>query len=192
MWKNMNKPDFGVLDGLKVVHSATNMAGPMGATMLADHGADLIWLENPRIPDTSRSGIPLTVEIERRNCRTLALDIPSPQGREIFKKILEDADIYIEGWKPGTLAKWGAERRCAVELESQARHRSCFRLRSERRSRVLHQRRLRRHRSGSFGLYEPEPRRGRALLLRCAGGNVYRFLVPRGILPRLQDRRGRA
>lgn len=107
MWKNMNKPDFGVLDGLKVVHSATNMAGPMGATMLADHGADLIWLENPRIPDTSRSGIPLTVEIERRNCRTLALDIPSPQGREIFKKILEDADIYIEGWKPGTLAKWG-------------------------------------------------------------------------------------
>ncbi len=46
MWKNMNKPDFGVLDGLKVVHSA-GMAGPMGATMLADHGADLIWLENP-------------------------------------------------------------------------------------------------------------------------------------------------
>lgn len=107
MWKNMNKPDFGVLDGLKVVHSATNMAGPMGATMLADHGADLIWLENPRIPDTSRSGIPLTVEVERRNCRTLALDIPSPQGKEIFRKILEDADIYIEGWKPGTLAKWG-------------------------------------------------------------------------------------
>ena len=107
MWKNPNKPDFGVLDGLKVVHSATNMAGPMGATMLADHGADLIWLENPRIPDTSRSGIPLTVEIERRNSRTLAVDIPSPEGKEIFRKILEDADIYIEGWKPGTLAKWG-------------------------------------------------------------------------------------
>lgn len=107
MWKNPNKPDFGVLDGLKVVHSATNMAGPMGATMLADHGADLIWLENPRIPDTSRSGIPLTVEIERRNSRTLAVDIPSPEGKEIFRRILEDADIYIEGWKPGTLAKWG-------------------------------------------------------------------------------------
>lgn len=107
MWKNPNKPDFGVLDGLKVVHSATNMAGPMGATMLADHGADLIWIENPRIPDTSRSGIPLTLEMERRNSRNLALDIPSEEGKKVFRKVLEGADIYIEGWKPGTLAKWG-------------------------------------------------------------------------------------
>ena len=107
MWKNPNKPSFGTLDGLRVVHSATNMAGPMGATMLADHGADLIWLENPNIPDTSRHGVPLTLEAERRNSRNLALDIPSEKGKEVFKKILEGADIYIEGWKPGTLAKWG-------------------------------------------------------------------------------------
>lgn len=107
MWKNPNKPEFGSLDGLKVVHSAASMAGPMGATMLADHGADVLWLENPKVPDPSRSGIPLTVELERRNSRTMALDIPSEEGKQIFKKILEDADIYIEGWKPGTLAKWG-------------------------------------------------------------------------------------
>jgi L-carnitine CoA-transferase len=107
MWKNPNKPSFGTLDGLKVVHSTTNMAGPMGATLLADHGADVVWLENPRIPDSSRMGVPLCLENERRNSRTLALDIPSEEGRKILRKLLEDADVFIEGSKPGTYEKWG-------------------------------------------------------------------------------------
>lgn len=107
MWKNPNKPDFGLLDGVKVVHSSTNMAGPMGVTLLADHGADVVWIENPRFPDTSRVGKPNVVNQERRNSRNLCVSISTPEGKEVLKRLLTEADIFIEGSKPGQYKKWG-------------------------------------------------------------------------------------
>ena len=98
-------PVFGVLKGVKVVVNGSSAAGPVAARLMADHGADVIWMESPKARDGARSGS--AAEVERRNMRTICLDIPSPGGRKIFERILSDCDIYIENLKPGIHSKWG-------------------------------------------------------------------------------------
>lgn len=106
-WKNNNLPQFGVLQGLKVVHSTVSIAGPFGVQLLADQGADVIWIENSKAPDLARFTHSYAVEADRRNQRGMALNIPSPEGREIFLKLIKDADIFVEASKGGQYAKWG-------------------------------------------------------------------------------------
>lgn len=106
-WKNKQLPEFGVLRGLKVVHSTVSIAGPFGVQLLADHGADVIWIENAKAPDLARFTHSYAVESDRRNQRGIALNIPSPEGREIFLKLIEDADIFVEASKGGQYVKWG-------------------------------------------------------------------------------------
>lgn len=107
MWENKNLPQFGCLQGVKVVHATASMAGPFAAQLLADYGADVIWIENALAPDLSRTSFNYGMEAERRNQRNIALNIPSPQGKEIFARLIKDADIFIESSKTGQWAKWG-------------------------------------------------------------------------------------
>lgn len=98
-------PVFGVLKGVKVVINGSSAAGPVAGRLMADHGAEVIWMESAKARDGARSGS--AAEVERRNMRTICVDIPTPGGREIFKRLLAEADIYIENLKPGIHAKWG-------------------------------------------------------------------------------------
>lgn len=107
MWENKNLPQFGCLQGIKVVHATASMAGPFAAQLLADYGADVIWLENALAPDLSRTAFNYGMEAERRNQRNLALNIPSPEGKEIFLSLVKDADIFLESSKTGQWEKWG-------------------------------------------------------------------------------------
>ncbi|WIW89470.1 CoA transferase [Sphingobium sp. V4] len=107
MLGNKALPDFGCLRGVKVVHATSNIAGPFGAELLAEHGADVLWLENARSPDPSRLSGRRFFQTERQNQRTMALDLPSEQGREIFARIIREADIFIENSKGGQYEKWG-------------------------------------------------------------------------------------
>ena len=101
-------PDFGPLTGVKVVHSGQAVAGPFGAELLAEFGADVLWLENPLVPDLARrSGTGATIQVERRNQRTLALNIPTTAGTEILLKLLAEADIFMEASKGGQFERWG-------------------------------------------------------------------------------------
>jgi L-carnitine CoA-transferase len=107
MWRNKNLPVFGPLQGVKVVHATFSLAGPFAAQMLADYGADVIWIENPLIPDVQR-GVPNhTAESERRNQRSIALNIPSELGKNVFLKLLEGAAVFIENSKGGQYVRWG-------------------------------------------------------------------------------------
>ncbi len=54
MWRNKNKPEFGTLSDLKVVSASSSLAGPFIATVLAEYGADVIWVENADAPDFTR------------------------------------------------------------------------------------------------------------------------------------------
>lgn len=104
----------GPLHGITVVEATTTWAGPMAACLLADFGATVIKVEHPQgevarklppyLPDST-----LTVahETVNRNKQNVSLDLRLPEGRAIFLKLCERADIVVENFKPGTLAGWG-------------------------------------------------------------------------------------
>jgi formyl-CoA transferase len=101
------------LQDIKVIDIATLFAGPMAATMLADFGAEVIKIEHPKNGDpvrthgSSKNGVGLWWKMLARNKKSLTLYLGSPEGQEIFKKLVKDADVVIENFRPGTLEKWG-------------------------------------------------------------------------------------
>lgn len=100
------------LQGLRVLDLATLFVSPLAATMLGDFGADVIKVEHPRKPDPSRGhgpskdGVGLWWKLLGRNKRNITLDLSTPGGREILLKLVADADVLIENFRPGTLEKW--------------------------------------------------------------------------------------
>lgn len=101
-----------MLDGLNVLDMSSILAGPLCATMLGDHGANVIKVEHPRGDDLrnwggSKDGIPLFWKVLSRNKRTIAVDLHKKEGQEIIKKLVASIDILIENFRPGTLERWG-------------------------------------------------------------------------------------
>lgn len=108
MAKHTDIPSFGNLQGLKVVVSAVSTAGPFAGELFAENGADVIWLETPKGLDPYRwTNDGCGVQNEHRNMRNLMLDVVSSEGHEVFLKIIETADIFIEASRGGQWAKWG-------------------------------------------------------------------------------------
>lgn len=101
------------LNDIKVIDIATLFAGPMAATMLADFGAEVIKIEHPKNGDpvrthgSSKNGVGLWWKMLARNKKSVTLYLGSPEGQEIFKQLIKDADVVIENFRPGTLEKWG-------------------------------------------------------------------------------------
>lgn len=107
MAKHTDIPEFGPLSGVRVLNSSISIAGPICADMMADWGADVIWVENSKSPDISRGGTGTTVDQDRRNMRNISMDVLSPEGKEAFTRLLANSDIFIEASKPGQYDKWG-------------------------------------------------------------------------------------
>jgi crotonobetainyl-CoA:carnitine CoA-transferase CaiB-like acyl-CoA transferase len=100
------------LAGLKVVDAATLFAGPVIASIFGDYGADVIKIEHPkgdnlRTLGWQKDGVSLWWALVGRNKRSVTLLLSHPDGRELAKRILADADVFIEGYRPGTLERWG-------------------------------------------------------------------------------------
>ena len=100
------KPTFGVLDDIKVVYAAVELAVPKACCLMAEWGADVTWLENTGAGDTIRDTA-WVKQAERRNQRSVALDYFSEQGKQVLLRMLADADVFIESSKGGTWAKKG-------------------------------------------------------------------------------------
>lgn len=107
MWKNRNKPDFGTLSDLKVVSASSSLAGPFAATIMAEYGADVIWVENADMPDFTRGTPNWQCEGERRNCRAMSLRLRDERAKKIILELVADADIFIESSKGGQFDKLG-------------------------------------------------------------------------------------
>ena len=97
------------LTGITVVEVGNYMAGPFCGMQLADLGADVIKVENPRGGDMTR-GTPPFIDGEssnfirlNRNKRSIALDLKNPAGKEVFRALIARADIFIENLRPGTM-----------------------------------------------------------------------------------------
>lgn len=99
-------PAFGNLQGVKVVYSAMEIAAPVAAQILAEWGADVTWIENTYNGDSMRDTT-YVKELERRNQRSIQLNVFSEEGREVLFNLVKDADIFIESSKGPAYAKRG-------------------------------------------------------------------------------------
>ncbi len=102
----------GPLAGLKVIDAGVLFAGPVIGTILADFGADVIKVEHPkgdalRTLGWQKDGVSLWWAFVNRNKRFVSLKLSTPQGCEMLKELVADADVLIESFRPGTLERWG-------------------------------------------------------------------------------------
>ena len=101
------------LAGIKVVELGQLIAGPFAAKTLADFGADVIKIEPPGEGDPLRkwrllhNGTSVWWQVQSRNKKSVAVDLRQPEGRAIVKRLIAEADVLIENFKPGTMEKWG-------------------------------------------------------------------------------------
>ena len=102
------------LEGIRVLDLTQIMAGPFCAMLLADLGAEVIKIENPRGGDDSRRMAPPYFNGEsaafiamNRNKYGLALDIRTPAGKEALWHLIATADVLVENFRPGTMTRLG-------------------------------------------------------------------------------------
>jgi crotonobetainyl-CoA:carnitine CoA-transferase CaiB-like acyl-CoA transferase len=101
-------PASGPLAGIRVLDLSQWLAGPAAAGILGDFGADVIMIELPPAggaADTWSRTSPGTI-VTNRNKRSLALDVRSPRGRELFLDLVRVCDVVVENFRPGTLERY--------------------------------------------------------------------------------------
>jgi len=110
----MTTDSSGALAGTRVVDLTRILAGPLCAMMLGDMGADIVKVEPPGAGDDTRTWGPPFAAGEaayflgiNRNKRSLTLNLAAPAGQAVLKELLARADVVIDNFKLGTLAKWG-------------------------------------------------------------------------------------
>ena len=105
----------GPLDGIRIVDFTTMIAGPYAAMILADQGADVIKIEAPIRSDHVR---PAGQSLRRfsaaflnnnRNKRSLSVDAKTEAGRELMLKLTQNADVFIQNYRPGVMARLGID-----------------------------------------------------------------------------------
>ncbi|RMX06647.1 CoA transferase [Corticibacter populi] len=105
--------DSGVLAGVRVVEMGQLIAGPFCGKTLGDFGADVVKIEPPGAGDPLRNwrmvkdGTSVWWQVQSRNKRSIALDLRSPEGQDIARSLIAEADVLIENFRPGTLEGWG-------------------------------------------------------------------------------------
>jgi crotonobetainyl-CoA:carnitine CoA-transferase CaiB-like acyl-CoA transferase len=101
---------MGVLDGIKVIELARVPPAELPGMMFADMGADVLKIETPPDgPEDEESKRRAAFVYVNRNKRSLALNMKSPEGQAVFKKLAAGADVIIEGFRPGVMKRLGAD-----------------------------------------------------------------------------------
>ena len=101
------------LEGLKVIEMGQLIAGPFASKLLGEFGADVIKIEPPGVGDPLRKwrkikdGTSLWWHVQSRNKRSLTLDLKQTEAQDIVRKLVSEADVLVENFRPGTLEGWG-------------------------------------------------------------------------------------
>uniref|UniRef100_UPI00286C3898 CaiB/BaiF CoA transferase family protein n=1 Tax=Methylibium sp. TaxID=2067992 RepID=UPI00286C3898 len=101
------------LDGLKVLDLTRLLPGAFCSQMLADYGADVLKIEQPGTGDYNRQFAPIAKKesgsflLLNRNKRSLTLNLKSEEGKAIFLRLVRDADVVLEGFRPGVMTRLG-------------------------------------------------------------------------------------
>ncbi len=105
----------GPLDGIKVLDLTRVLAGPYATMILGDLGADVIKIEQPKTGDESRNfgpfknGFSLYFMSVNRGKRSVTLNLKTERGKTIFKQLVQQNDIIVENFRPGTMKKLGLD-----------------------------------------------------------------------------------
>jgi len=96
------------LAGMHVVDFSMFVPGPFASAMLADLGADVIKVEPPR-GDPGRAYVPVQFATENRNKRSIALDLKQPPAAQVVARLITNAQVVIEGFRPGVAKRLGID-----------------------------------------------------------------------------------
>jgi crotonobetainyl-CoA:carnitine CoA-transferase CaiB-like acyl-CoA transferase len=105
---------MGPLDGIRVLEAGLLVQGPQASLTMLEWGAEVVKVELPGFGDQSR-WLPLTREDRRapffaaynRGKRSVTIDLRTRSGREVFLRLVEQSDVVITNFKPGTMEDWG-------------------------------------------------------------------------------------
>jgi formyl-CoA transferase len=104
----------GALEGIRVLELGQVIAGPFCGQMLADLGADVVKVEPPAVGDVLRQwgwspeeGDSLWWRVAGRNKRSITVDLRTPSGQDLVRRLARDVDVVVENFRPGTLERWG-------------------------------------------------------------------------------------
>ncbi len=97
---------MGPLTGVKVISSAHQLPGPYCTMLLGDLGADVIVVEPPGVGDPARL-LPGFLHAVNRNKRSIAVNLKDPGGLDVLKTLVSEADIFLEGFRPGVADRLG-------------------------------------------------------------------------------------
>lgn len=102
----------GPLEGVRVIEMGSLIAGPYAGALFAQFGADVIKIEPPTIGDPLRKWRKMDGDTslwwysQSRNKQSLTLNLKDPDAQEVLKRLVNEADVLIENFRPGTLEKW--------------------------------------------------------------------------------------
>jgi len=114
------------LAGVKIVEFAHVIAGPLAGTLMADLGADVVHVEDPRHGDPGRhqgpakDGVHLWWKVSGRNKRSVTLDLRGEDGQALAQELVRWADVVITNFRVDTLRKWGLDWAAVHELNPRA------------------------------------------------------------------------
>ena len=103
----------GALHGIRVIELGQLIAGPFCGKLLGEFGADVVKIEAPGAGDPLRNwrmiqdGTSVWWQAQSRNKRSVALDLRTPEGQDIVRRLVAEADVLIENFRPGTMEGWG-------------------------------------------------------------------------------------
>ena len=109
------KAGLGPLEGIRIIDLTSMLSGPWATMILADQGADVIKVEEPRAGDHTRSygnkkgGFSASFLNLNRNKRSVAIDLKTPQGVELVKRLAATADIFVQNFRPGVVERLGID-----------------------------------------------------------------------------------
>ena len=115
----------GALNGVRVIEMGQLIAGPFAGKLLSEFGAEVIKIEPPGSGDPLRNwrlikdGTSVWWQVQSRNKRSIALDLRTPEGQEIARRLINEADVLIENFRPGTLEQWGMSYEQLAETNPQ-------------------------------------------------------------------------
>ena len=109
----MTPPSPAALAGVRVIEMGQLIAGPFAGKTLGEFGADVVKIEPPGAGDPLRNwrliknGTSVWWQVQSRNKRSVAIDLRAPEGQQLARRLIAEADVLIENFRPGTLEGWG-------------------------------------------------------------------------------------